>query len=120
MAKKKKLLAMLYLLIYSIVTKVIGLLAIPIEEPAIQFIILLATPLSLPNNKLDSKATVSLILWSLSCLICVGILPESHFMFHLTNAMSWLWLIIECFIENHIIQKRHKHKPQKHYKHNQH
>lgn len=101
---------MSYPLIFSIVIKVINLLAIPIVDPVIHFIILLATPISLPHNKLDSKDGISLILWSMSCLIYVGIMSDSHFLFNLTNVMSWTWLIVECFIGNLTILNQRKHK----------
>ena len=90
---------MLYILIFSTIVKIINLLNIPIEQAYLTFIIMMETPLTLPQYNWNSSDAINITLWSLSCLASVGIINKTHVII-VIEIISWLWLIIDSILEN--------------------
>ena len=90
---------MLYILIFFLIVKIISLLNIPIEQPYLTFIIMMETPLTLPQYNWNSRDSINLISWSLSSLASLGIINNSHVIIAI-EILSWLWLIIDSILEN--------------------
>lgn len=95
---------MLYIHIFSIIVKTISLLSIPIEQSYWAFIIILETPLTLPQYNWKCRDAINLILWSLSCLTSSGIINETLAII-IIEALSWIWLIIDSILEN--LEQKH-------------
>ena len=85
---------MLYILIFSIIVKIISLLNMPVEQAYLTFIIMMETPLTLPQHNWNSRDAINLTLWSLSYLASFGIINETHIIIAI-EIISWLWLIVD-------------------------
>ena len=106
--------AMIYPIVYQVLTKAILLSIITNDCPFIMLAILYATPYELSSKIIGWYDIISLLFWILSCLVSAEIIPEYHFLYNFTITLSWLWLIIDCLNENLQLIRQYPTSPSSH------